>query len=262
MSWIKSLLYFRPISIVLILELAIASGTGSPALPQSFSMMRVGQMQVKQTQLAQSNPPPPPTNPGSSSAGGRRDSSACPQDPTVTASPFLTALSPIAAPSLTLEERPTFLIYVPGTSAKNAEFSLRDRAGRGVYRITVALTHTPNLISVSLPAQTAALEVDKPYTWAFAIICNPDDRLEDRFVTGSVQRAALDANRSRQIEQASPRQRLALYQEDGIWYETLALLLELNHSQPNDPDLGTAWRELLQSGGVDTLIDINSDRQK
>ena len=257
MSLVKSLCHL-PVSIPLILELAIASGTASPALPQSFSVM-----QAKQMQLAQSNPPPPPTNPGSSSAGGRRNSSACPQDPiAATPSPLLTALSPTTTPGLTLEEHPTFLVYVPGTRAKNAEFSLRDREGRGIYRITVALTHTPNLISVSLPAQAAALEVGKPYTWAFAVICNPDDRLEDRFVTGSVQRAALDATRLGQIEQADPRQRLALYQENSIWYEALTLLLELNHSQSNSPDLSTAWRELLQSGGVDTLIDINSDKQK
>ena len=257
-SLVKSLCHLS-VSLPLVLELAIASGTALPALPQSFSMVRVRQVQAKQIQLAQSNPPPPPTNPGSSSAGGRRDSSACPQDP-IAASPLLTALSPTTTPGLTLEEHPTFLVYVPGTRAKNAEFSLRDREGRGIYRITVALTHTPNLISVSLPAQAAALEVGKPYTWAFAVICNPDDRLEDRFVTGSVQRAALDATRLRQIEQADPRQRLALYQANSIWYEALALLLELNHSQPNRPDLSTAWRELLQSGGVGTLIDINSDK--
>lgn len=254
MSLLKSLLYCLPIALAL--DVAIASGIALPALAQSFSVMR-----VKQTQLAQSNPPPPPTNPGSSSAGGRRDAAACPQDAiATTARPLLTALSPVAEPGLTLAERPTFLVYVPATSAQTAEFSLRDQAGRGVYRTTVALTQTPTLVSISLPTQAAPLEGGKPYTWAFAIICNPDDRLEDRFVTGRVQRAELDAARLRQIEQAPPRQRLTLYQEDGIWYEALALLLELNHSPSPEPNLSTVWRELLQSGGVDTVIDINSNR--
>jgi Domain of Unknown Function (DUF928) len=261
MPFVKSLLLLIPVAIVLALELAIASSTASPALSQSFLVSR-----IKQAGRKQSNPPPPPTNPGSSSAGGRRDPSACPQDAvtaeTVTAetAPLLTALSPTPAPGLTLAERPTFLIYVPGTSAKSAEFSLRDREGRGVYRTTVDLTQALGLVSVSLPEQIAPLEVGKQYTWAFAIICNPDDRIEDRFVTGSVQRAELDPTRLRQIEQSPPRQRLVLYQENGIWYDALALLWELKHNPSNDPNLSTVWRELLQSGGVDPLIDINSDK--
>ncbi len=255
MSLIKSLLYCVPLSIALVLELAIASGTASLAQPQYSSVGRVNQAGRKQ-----SNPPPPPENPGSSSAGGRRDPSACPQDTVAATSPLLTALSPTTAPGLTLEEHPTFLVYVPKTSAKNAEFSLRDREGHGIYRTTVALTQTPDLVSISLPTQAAPLEVGKQYTWAFAIICNSDDRVEDRFVTGTVQRAELDPTRLRQIEQAPPKQRLALYQEDGIWYDALAVLLELKHSQPYDPNISTVWRELLQSGGVDTVIDINLDR--
>jgi hypothetical protein len=173
--------------------------------------------------------------------------------------PLLTALSPTTKPGLTLAERPAFLVYVPKTSAKNAEFSLRNRMGQGVYRTMIALTTTPNLISITLPAQVPPLEVGKPYTWSFAIICNADDRLDDRFVTGMVQRLALNAAQLRQIQQAPPRAQVTLYQQANAWYDAIAVLHQLKRSQRNDPGISTAWRELLQAGGIDTIIDSSPE---
>lgn len=209
------------------------------------------------TQLAQVGPPPPRKNPGSSSAGGRRDPTACPQD-AATATPRLelTALSPTTKPGLTVAERPTFLVYIPKTSAKTAEFSLRDPNEDEVYQTTFALTHTADIVSITLPSQIPPLEIGKPYTWSVAIICNPNDRLNDRFVTGTVQRTELNPDRLRQIQQASPRERVALYQQADAWYDALAILFELRRTQPNDSAIKALWREFLQSSGVD--IEMNS----
>ena len=271
---LKFLLYRLPISIALVSELAIVNTTiavstesrSALIAPSSAIALNEGEKlaisQVKETRLAQSNPPPPPENPGSSSAGGRRNPSNCSQDAVsaTTTSLLLTALSPTTKPGSTLAERPTFLVYVPKTSAKNAEFSLRSREGQGVYRTTIALTNTPDLISITLPAQAPPLEVGKLYTWFFSIICNPDDRVDDRFVTGMVQRSALDPARLRQIQQAPPREQVALYQQADAWYDALAILLQLKRSQLNDPSISTAWRELMQSGGVDSMIGSNSEK--
>lgn len=252
-----------PISIALALELAIAH-TAAAITPNTAIELYGSQnpliANVKKTQLAQSNPPPPPTNPGSSSAGGRRDPSSCPQDPGAVTGPLLTALSPTAKPGFTLVERPTFLVYVPKTSAKNADFSLRSRSGQGVYRTMVALTNTPALIRITLPTQSTPLERGKLYTWSFAIICNPDDRLDDRFVTGMVQRIELDPTRLRQVQQAAPKEQAILYQKADIWYDALAVLFQLNRRQRSEPDMRKAWRELLQAGGVDTMIDNNFEQ--
>lgn len=222
---LKFLPHNIPVGIAIVLELAIVNTMAiAPSVATELHRSETSIFQVKDMQLAQSNPPPPPTNPGRSSAGGRRDPSNCPQDAgAATTSPLLTALSPTTKPGLTLAERPTFLVYVPKTSAKNAEFSLRSRMGQGVYRTMVALTTTPNLISITLPAQAPPLTVGQTYTWSFAIICNPNDRLNDRFVTGTVQRIALDPTRLRQIQQASPKEQVMLYQKADVWYDALAL---------------------------------------
>jgi hypothetical protein len=226
----------------------ISLNKGEPK-PRLAPLIKMGR--GDQTQLAQSNPPPPPKNPGSSSPGGRRDASACPQDAnTATTDQELTALSPTTKPGLTVAERPTFFVSVPKTSAKTAEFSLRDRKGSGVYRTTLDLPKTPGIIRVNLPAQAPALEVGQEYLWSFAVICNPNDRIDDRFVTGTVQRITLEPTRLSQIQQAPPKERVSLYQKADVWYDAIAVLFELQRTQPNDPSIHTSWREFLQSGGV------------
>jgi hypothetical protein len=258
MSCIKSLLRHASISIALVSELAIVFNLTVAISPSTATALHEDEKSSASQQARKQNTAPPPRrNPGSSAAGGRRDPVACPQDVIATTnSPLLTALSP-TEPGLTLSAHPTFLVYVPRTSAETAEFSLSSQAGQGVYRTTIALTNTPNIISITLPDQIAPLEVGRQYTWSFAVICNPDDRIADQFVTSAIQRTELEPQRLRQIEQTPLRQRIALYQEEGIWYDALALLFELKHNQPNDPDIDTTWRNFLQSGGVNTTINIS-----
>ncbi|XGW00675.1 MAG: DUF928 domain-containing protein [Leptolyngbya sp. BL-A-14] len=213
------------------------------------------------TKLKQSVPPPR-KNPGGSSAGGRRAPSACPQDTSALATNSeLVALTPKTQPDSTLAARPTFFVYVPKTSAKTAEFSLRDRKGMGVYRTTLALTKTPAIVRLSLPDQTPSLDVNQQYVWSFAVICNPNDRLDDRFVSGTVQRITIDSVRLRQIQQASPREQVSLYQQAGLWYDALAVVYELQRAYPNDASINTTWQEFLRSSGVDSLMDNKSSQK-
>jgi hypothetical protein len=234
-------------SIVLVGQIALTS----PALAT----------QSNTVQLRKGNPPPPPKNPGDTSPGGRRDPANCPQDPETT-SPVLTALSP-DQPGSTVAERPIFFVYVPKTSAKTAEFSLRDRStGRGVYRSKIVLNNTPGIIKISLPSQSPTLETGKRYSWSVSLICNPNDRTDDRFVTSTIQRIELDPTRRNQIQQASPREQVSLYQQAGAWYDAVTVLYELQQTQPNDSTLRGMWREVLQSVGIDEIIDRKSTEEK
>ena len=212
-------------------------------------------------QLAQSTPPPR-KNPGSSVSGGRRATVVCPQDVNMPKTDSgLIALSPTTKPGTALAARPSFLVYVPKTNAKTAEFSLRDAKGRGVYRTTLALSDTSGILSLSLPAQAPPLKVGEQYTWFFAIVCDPNRRLSDRFVTGMVQRLEFDPVRLSQIQQAPLRERVALYQKVDAWYDTLAALLELQRTQPNDSSIHALWNKFLQAGGVSGMLNKQSSQQ-
>ncbi len=196
--------------------------------------------------------PPPPKNPDETTGGGTRDEGRCPQD-AITSDQPLTALSPVTEPGLTVAERPTFLAYVPQTTAQTGEFSLFDQNNKGIYQTTFALTNTPGIISFSLPPNAPPLEIGKDYTWSFAIICDPKKRLQDKFVRGRIRRTKLDSALINQIEKAAPKERISLYRTADVWYEALFTLFELQRSQPDDPSLSAAWKELLNSGGLNSI---------
>ncbi|MBD2020727.1 DUF928 domain-containing protein [Leptolyngbya sp. FACHB-36] len=193
--------------------------------------------------------PPPPQNPKRTTGGGRRDGGSCPQD-AKTATQSLTALSPEIEPGSTLSDYPTFFVSVPTTSAKTAEFSLFDQTRRGIYQTTFTLTGTPSIVRFTLPSNAPPLAVGQTYTWAFALICEPNNRRRDRLTTGWIRRIQLAPAQLRQITQAVAKERVLLYRKVGIWYETLSAVIELQRAQPTDPTLEVAWKDLLQSGGL------------
>jgi hypothetical protein len=60
-----------------------------------------------------------------------------------------------------------------------------------------------------------------------------------------------DPTLAQRIQQATPKDRVALYANAGLWYETVATLVELRRARPNDNELAQAWNKLLNSVGLD-----------
>jgi len=157
----------------------------------------------------------------------------------------------------TVAARPTFLIHVPQTSAKNAEFMMRkkisDQEEEIVYEQVVALPETPGIVSISLPADQAALEVDQLYNWTFQVVCDPTDRNKDLTVQGAVKRIELDSSLANQLQNAEPRDRPAIYAEAEIWTDALSTLADLRKANPNNQQLQDDWNDLLSSVGLDKV---------
>lgn len=258
MVWRKFLLPLASLGVALTLELVIAPSvlawmqTRLASLPgQTRSHPKISNYNSHNQRQLNAQLPPPPKNPDQTTGGGTRDEGRCPQD-AKTSQP-LTALSPVTEAGLTLAERPTFLAYVPTTTAQTAEFSLFDQNNKGIYQTTFALTTTPGIVSFSLPPNAPPLEIGKDYTWSFAMICDPKKRLQDQFVRGRIRRTQLDWALMNQIEKATPKERVSLYRSANVWYEAIFTLFELQRSQPNDPSVSAAWKELLNSGGLNSL---------
>ncbi len=164
----------------------------------------------------------------------------------------------------TVAERPTFFIHVSQTSAQEAEFILKkkigeDKDGKLVYDEdkyvdqTVALPETPGIVSISLPADAATLEVGQSYYWTFQVICDPTDRQKDVTVDGAVQRIELDSSLANKLQQAEPRDRPGIYAEAEIWTDALSTLADLRKANPNDQQLQDDWNNLLSSVGLDKV---------
>jgi hypothetical protein len=259
MVWIKFLLPLASLWVALTLELVIAPSvlarrqTQLASLPgKTRSHPKISNYNSHNQRQINAQLPPPPKNPDETTGGGTRDGGRCPQD-AITSQPPLTALSPVTKPGLTVVERPTFLVYVPQTTAQTVEFSLFDQNNKGIYQTTFALTNTPGIVSFSLPPNAPPLEIGKDYTLSFAMICNPKNRLQDQFVRGRIRRTKLDSALINQIEKTAPKERVSLYRTADVWYEAVFTLFELQRSQPNDPSVSAAWKELLNSGGLNFI---------
>lgn len=229
------------------------------------------------------SPPSAPTNPvptnreGAATRGGQQE---CLQG-----SESLTALVPASGVGETAAEYPTFSWYMPQTSASAMEFVLRDAKGNDIYKSHYALASfaaypgssaalsrigrinstspTPRvdrvsasrIMSLTLPAfaNLSPLEIGQEYSWSLALICDPNERAKDIIVGGAIKRVTSNPSLSGRIQQATPEERVALYADARLWYETLSSLVELRRDRPNNNDLTQAWNKLLTSVGLDAI---------
>ncbi len=158
---------------------------------------------------------------------------------------------------LTTAERPTFWFYVPYTkdiTGGSAEFVLQDNEENEVYKSTISLPTKPGVISVVLPSKVAPLYVGKNYHWFFKISCSGQESASVPIhVEGDIQRVNLNPNLKNKIATAQPQDKIAIYADNGIWFDALTLLASLRKDNPNNASLASDWQSLLQSIGLVNL---------
>ncbi len=165
----------------------------------------------------------------------------------------------------TLAERPTFWFDLPYEQGAIAalEFVLQDNSSpnQELYRSAIVPPATPGIVSIRLPATVPPLETGKLYQWFFKVRlqCSPGEsgakpQLQKEELYGWVQRVNPDAGLTSQLKQATPQQRVSLYDQNGIWFDALTTLGELRLSNPQDARFTEDWNRLLQSVGLEKLI--------
>jgi hypothetical protein len=174
----------------------------------------------------------------------------------------LVALVPASGIGDTVAEYPTVFWHMPPTAAWGLEFVLRDANVTDIYRVQYSLPKsrqgivtTAGIRSLTLPASAnlSPLEIGHEYHWELALICNPQDRSSDILVEGWIRRVEPAQTVALSTQQTSLQERVALYADARLWYETLAALVELRRSSPNDKNLVDAWKTLLTSVGLDVI---------
>jgi hypothetical protein len=214
--------------------------------------------QQSKTTLTFKTPPPPPNigAPSQRQAGGRRGCMDVNVENTQPKNKVLTALAPEYPSSqlvfgLTTQTRPTFWFYVPLKSdSVYAKLVLEDGNNQTIHKIP--LTETPGIVSVSLPSTSSELKIHKRYRWYFNIYCKQDNQFLTS-VEGDVQLLALAPNVQKELDKATPQQRVNIYAANGIWYEALTTLANLRRISPQDTKLASKWASLLESVGLQNL---------
>lgn len=203
------------------------------------------------------NAPPPPDDinaPGNRVGGGKRGCTSMNTQLATSKEKRLTALVPVyQIPNaelvfgLTTVSYPTFWFYVPDVTIVSAEFVLQNEAGETIYQSPVSLSGTPGVVSLPLPSTVSSLKIGKRYHWYFNTYCNL--KQPPIFVDGWIKRVEPNAALKNQLETATPKQRVALYATNGIWYEFLTASAELRRLNPKLTD----WATMLQTIGLNDI---------
>jgi hypothetical protein len=149
-------------------------------------------------------------------------------------------------------DHPTFWFYVAYPTNSYVEFILQDEAENEIYQTILTLNNKPGIVSLTLPEDKATLETGKSYHWYFNIMCNREDTTDD-FVEGWVERVKLNPVINNQLESVQPLERISIYAENGLWYDTLINLDRLRQTEPANKAIAAIWTDLLQQVGLDEI---------
>ncbi|MGB3402532.1 MAG: DUF928 domain-containing protein [Microcoleaceae cyanobacterium] len=146
----------------------------------------------------------------------------------------------------TATDYPTFWLYVKTAVEKpiSIELELRDGQDNTIYRTQFELNQGPGIVSVPVPQDSPALKAGEKYYWYFSSF------EYELYRFGELQRIALSPKVERQLANLTPKERIAVLANKGLWYETMTELAELRRINPEDDELAAAWAELLADPDV------------
>ncbi len=130
---------------------------------------------------------------------------------------------------LTKLARPQFLFNLPQVSqATLVEFVLQDENQKIVYEKAWKTNGSPVIINIDFTDSKSmpVLSVDGKYNWFFSMICEPTNRYKDFVVHGLVQRVNLSPALLQKLSQASPLERVNLYNQAGLWQDAVNTLAQ------------------------------------
>ena len=256
---IKSYRYLKTLSLALAVELAMSSGLSATAIqysqqpqPQNSRGELLALQQRRRLRFSVRGLRPSRGTIGGAARGAclsANDSLKLILPPTVSEQKKdqVYSVSTIAA-------RPKFFVYVPQTSAQKAEFTLSSENENNPVHASFDLTGTPGVVSFSLPANAPPLEVGKTYKWSVQIVCETGDGDNggNLIAEGEIERIQ-PPTALVNIEKVAPRQLLDLYVDKQLWYDSVATLAELQHTNPQNLKLKEDWEDLLNSVHLDTV---------
>ena len=114
----------------------------------------------------------------------------------------LIAVLPQSFYGTTLSERPTVMVYIPASNAKEAVFSIKDEAGNMHHKMTIPVAGS-GAIAVKLPADAPALAVGKNYHWFLAVKVDGQLSPSTPYVDGWIERIQPSAELATAMQCAS-----------------------------------------------------------
>ena len=152
----------------------------------------------------------------------------------------------------TTSTHPTILFFVPTTTARQAQFILKDSDRKSIYRQSFALSGKSGIFRLELPTDRfGELAVGQVYKWEFNIICVADRPVDDDFVVGKLQRVSLSVESKSPLSQVSLWERYRAFEYDGLM--VLDALRRANSTEQKIQDEWESWLERHKLGDLKQL---------
>jgi hypothetical protein len=231
------------------LYIILAGAISASMLPSVFLTAPVAAQRNSSRSIIAYRPPnrgAPRTTVGAGSRG-------CPQSLNVT----LSLLAPNDHIGLTSSNRPSFSWFVSDASPVPVEFALVEPGKAKPILVKQLKADKRGIMELNLPKDVPGLLPDKEYRWSVSLVCNPIRRSNDvyaqswiKFVPMSGATSNGSSEKSTTIEQAR------IFADGGYWYDALSALNLARQTQPNNPSVSIAQKELLDQIGMTEVIKL------
>jgi hypothetical protein len=218
---------------------------GGERIVQAQSTVGVENRLPERLVFQESFQPPKDPEPKKTSSSGSRDGLRC--------SPNEQPIQPLMPKrnyGLTFEEHPPVFVYLPKTSAKQVELSIRDEAGTYQESAFLPITNSGKIVHFSLPPDKSPLTIGKNYQWFLVVVCGTTAQPDDPTFQGWVQPVARTDKVAKELSQKPPIWQAQWYGERGYWYDMLIAIEQAQNANSNNPQLITLLQEFWKSVGL------------
>jgi hypothetical protein len=157
----------------------------------------------------------------------------------------LAALNPASNLGITASDRPSLYFAMPAAATPyHGQFILHDADENRLYETTLSAGSEP-IVGVHLPPNL--VNPNQDYHWYMVVSCNPGDLSQNVVLEGWLRRVPTSLEPT---DTAMLDARLALvnaYQQQGLWSDAIALMVELRRAYPQNPTVEAQWHQLLTS---------------
>jgi len=231
------------------LYIILAGAVSASMLPLVFLTAPVAAQRNSSRSIIAYRPPnrgAPRTTVGAGSRG-------CPQSLNVT----LSLLAPNDHVGLTSSSRPSFSWFVSDASPVPVEFALVEPGKAKPILVKQLKADKRGIMELNLPKDAPGLSPDKEYRWSVSLVCNPIRRSNDVYAQSWIKFVPMPGATSNSLsEKSTTLEQARIFADGGYWYDALSALNLARQTQPNNPSISIAQKELLDQIGMTEVIKL------
>lgn len=153
---------------------------------------------------------------------------------------------------LTIQEQPVLFWYLSEPANYPIEISIIDDSQyEPLWQSRISQPVQSGFHRIRLADSGLKLDKGKNYKWFVALVLDPDHRSKDVIAGGVIERVHPSESLNKKLAQSDSLQRVSIFAEEGIWYDTLCTISDLIDARSGDSALENVRTDLLTQVGLD-----------